>query len=123
MLILQIQGKEIDLNSKTFIIAEAGVNHNGDLDLAKKMVNAAFEAKADAIKFQTFKTENLIIKNTPKAEYQKNSKHPNEDFYDLLKRLEFSYSDFRELYKYCKSGIPPPPPCIISNNGYFIFSL
>ena len=58
-------------NSKTFIIAEIGVNHNGDIDLAKKLILKAKECKVDAVKFQTFKAENLVTKDTQKADYQK----------------------------------------------------
>ena len=61
----------ISENSPTFIIAEAGVNHGGDMDIAKKLIDIAVDAKADAVKFQAFKTENLILENTPKAPYQK----------------------------------------------------
>ena len=57
--------------NKVFIIAEAGVNHNGDINIAKKLVDAAVESGADAIKFQTFKAEDLVCKNAKKAEYQK----------------------------------------------------
>jgi len=64
--------------NKTFIIAEAGVNHNGSIDLAKQMIDVALEAGADAVKFQTFKTENLVSKNAPKADYQKISTGNNE---------------------------------------------
>ena len=83
-----------------FIIAEAGVNHNGRLDLAKKLIDVAVEAGVDAVKFQTWKTENLVTKNATQAEYQKkNSKDVNQ--YEMLKKLELSYDDFIELKKYC----------------------
>jgi N,N'-diacetyllegionaminate synthase len=86
-----------------FFIAEAGVNHNGDKEIAKKLVDVAVEAKADAIKFQTFKADDLILENTPKAEYQEDTKYPNESFHSLLKRLELSHENFKELKKYCES--------------------
>jgi len=88
-----------------FIIAEAGVNHNGRFDLAKKLIDLAVEAGVDAIKFQTWKTENLVTKTAAQAEYQKkNSKDVNQ--YEMLKKLELSYDDFLELKKYCdKRGI------------------
>ena len=57
--------------SNVFIIAEAGVNHNGSIELAKRLIDVAVEAQADAVKFQTFKTENLVSKNAQKAAYQK----------------------------------------------------
>ena len=68
-----------------FIIAEAGVNHNGDLILARKLIDAAVEAGADAIKFQTFKAENLVRVNAQKAEYQKNITDPKESQLDMLR--------------------------------------
>lgn len=86
----------------TFIIAEAGVNHNGNLDIAKKMIDEASKTGVDAIKFQTFKTENLVCKGAKKAEYQKNNTDNKENQFEMLKRLEFSYEDFKELNEYCK---------------------
>lgn len=86
----------------TFIIAEAGVNHNGSLDIAKKMIDEASKTGVDAIKFQTFKTENLVCKGAKKAEYQKNNTDNKENQFEMLKRLEFSYEDFKELKEYCK---------------------
>src|SRR3990167_1788872 len=86
---------------KTFIIAEAGVNHNGSLTLAKKMVDIAVDTGADAIKFQTFKTEDLVCLHAPKAEYQK-ATGENESQYNMLKNLELSKKDQTELYLYCQ---------------------
>lgn len=84
----------------TFIIAEAGVNHNGSLELAKKLVDVASEANCDAIKFQTFITENLMIKNSPKAEYQiKNDKSATA--YEMIKNLELSKEDTIKIKNYC----------------------
>ena len=59
------------MSNRVFIIAEAGVNHNGDINLAKKLIDVAAKAGADAVKFQTFKTQNLVSKNAQKASYQK----------------------------------------------------
>lgn len=87
--------------SKIFIIAEAGVNHNGSLKLAKKLVDLACAAGADAVKFQTFKTEELVTLSAPKAEYQKRTV-PGKSQYEMLKKLELSQKDFVELFKYCK---------------------
>lgn len=86
---------------KTFIIAEAGVNHNGSFELAKQLVDVAVEAGADAVKFQTYKTENLVTKSAKQAEYQKKNIGYNSTQYEMLKRLELSYEDFRKLKSYC----------------------
>ncbi len=82
--------------NKTFIIAEAGVNHNGDMQLAKELIYQAAKIGADAIKFQTFSADKIVHPNTPKAEYQKKEK-PNENQYELLKRLELSPAAHYEL--------------------------
>lgn len=87
--------------SKLFIIAEAGVNHNGDIKLAKKLVDTAKEAGADAVKFQTFRTENLVSKAAQKADYQKQTTLAEESQFKMLKRLELSFGDFQELIEYC----------------------
>jgi N,N'-diacetyllegionaminate synthase len=87
---------------KVFIIAEAGVNHNGDFNLAKKLVDIAKSAGADAVKFQTFKTENETSKFAPKAEYQKRLTADEESQFEMLKGLELSYKQFEELASYCK---------------------
>jgi N,N'-diacetyllegionaminate synthase len=84
-----------------FIIAEAGVNHNGDINLAKKLIDAAVEAGVDAVKFQTWKTELLVTKEANQAEYQTENTGINESQFDMLKRLELSYDEFRELKNYC----------------------
>jgi N-acetylneuraminate synthase len=86
---------------KTFVIAEAGVNHNGDIDLAKKLIDVAVEAGVDAVKFQTWKTELLATKEVKQAEYQTKNTGIEESQYDMLKNLELSYDDFRELKRYC----------------------
>ena len=99
---MKISNKEINANSPTFIIAEAGVNHNGDISIAKKMIDVAKEAKVDAIKFQTYKTKKLILEDTPKADYQIDIKNPNENFYEMLKKLELTYEEFAKLKEYCE---------------------
>lgn len=84
-----------------FIIAEAGVNHNGSLDNAKRMVECAAEAGADAIKFQTFKAETLVCKNAQKAEYQKETTGNEESQLEMLKKLELTEEEYEELKRYC----------------------
>ena len=85
-----------------YIIAEAGVNHNGNIELAKKMVDSAKEAGADCIKFQTFISENIVSKNAEKANYQKQYADENESQLEMLRKLELSFEDFITLNEYCK---------------------
>ena len=86
---------------KIMIIAEAGVNHNGKLDLALKLCEKAKETGADAVKFQTFKTERLLTKNACLADYQKNSINKNNTQFDLIKKLELSFDDFKKVKEHC----------------------
>jgi len=86
-----------------FIIAEAGVNHNGDSNLAKKLIDVAVEAGADAVKFQTFKTENLVSKNAAKAPYQKKTTDAQESQFEMIKKLELDLETHQELFKYCNA--------------------
>lgn len=86
----------------TIIIAEAGVNHNGSINLAKKLIDAAKDAGADYVKFQTFKTDLTISKNAKKAYYQSvNTNDTEESQYDMVKKLELGFNDFVELKTYC----------------------
>ena len=83
-----------------YIIAEAGVNHNGDIELAKQLIDVAVNAGVDAVKFQTWKTELIVTKTAEQAEYQtKNTK--KETQFEMLQRLELSYDDFAKLKQYC----------------------
>lgn len=99
---IQIKNRTISEQEKTFIIAEAGVNHNGDMSLAKEMIDVASESGVDAVKFQTFKAEKLILKNIEKASYQKVTTNSNETQYDMLKRLEVTKKQTKELMDYCR---------------------
>ncbi|MBI5789055.1 MAG: N-acetylneuraminate synthase [Candidatus Schekmanbacteria bacterium] len=87
---------------KIFIIAEAGVNHNGDLAIAKEMIRVAAQTGADAIKFQTFKTDQLVSKTASKADYQKKNSQRNEFQYEMLKKLELDINAHKELLKLCR---------------------
>lgn len=88
--------------SKVFIIAEAGVNHNGSLELAKKLIDSAVEARADAVKFQTFKADKLLSKCAQKADYQKQATSVDETQYEMIKKLELDQNAHRALINYCK---------------------
>lgn len=88
--------------SKVFIIAEAGVNHNGSVDLAKKLIDAAADAGADAVKFQTFKADRLATKLAYKADYQKKNTSINESQYEMLKKLELDEDKHKAIIEHCK---------------------
>ena len=98
----KIQNKKIGKKQPTFIIAEAGVNHNGSLKVAFKLIDQAKKAGADAVKFQTFDTKSSTVKNLKKAEYQKVNKKDSESQYNMLKKLELSYVDHQN-WNYCKN--------------------
>lgn len=84
-----------------FIIAEAGVNHNGSLELAKRLIDVAVLARADAVKFQTFKAINLVSTSAPKADYQKKTTGGNESQLEMIKKLELDVAAHKELMAYC----------------------
>jgi N-acetylneuraminate synthase len=91
------------MSAPIYIIAEAGVNHNGNLDMAFQLVDAAVEAQVDAIKFQTFIAEKLVTTTAAKADYQLQATDADESQFDMLKRLELSQSMHHELIAYCQS--------------------
>jgi N,N'-diacetyllegionaminate synthase len=91
---------------KTFIIAEAGVNHNGSLELAIKLAEKAKEIGADCVKYQTFKAEQIVTSNSPKAQYQLKVTDSSESQFDMLKKLELKKEDFATIKNHCeKIGI------------------
>ena len=91
------------MKKHTLIIAEAGVNHNGDIETAKKLIDVAAEAGVDYVKFQTFKADNLVSKDAKKASYQqKNINDGDDSQYNMLKKLELSHENHIELIAYCK---------------------
>jgi len=90
------------MQNKTFIIAEAGVNHNGSISIAKKLIDAASNAGADAVKFQSFFADSLVSENAPKAAYQKETTNKNENQYQMLKKLELNEKAHVDLIKHCK---------------------
>eukprot|EP01106_Pelomyxa_sp_JSP_P009990 TRINITY_DN26988_c0_g2_i1.p1 TRINITY_DN26988_c0_g2~~TRINITY_DN26988_c0_g2_i1.p1 ORF type:complete len:149 (+),score=24.81 TRINITY_DN26988_c0_g2_i1:160-606(+) len=101
-MIIQIHQRKIGGDEPCFIIAEAGVNHNGDLILAQQLIDVAHKAGADAIKFQSFKTEKLATVSAKKAAYQKKNDPSTSTQYQMLKKLEFSETDFKKLSAYAK---------------------
>ncbi|MEC7646305.1 MAG: N-acetylneuraminate synthase [Bacteroidota bacterium] len=99
---IQIGDFKIDSNSPTFIIAEAGVNHGGNMKMAKDLIDLAVDAGAKAVKFQTFKAKHLILNNVEKAPYQKGTTNSSESQMDMLRKLEVSKDQNFELLDYCK---------------------
>ena len=101
-ILLSLKLKQNSMSNHTLIIAEAGVNHNGSLDIAKQLIDAAVDAGVDIIKFQTFKADKLVSKDAKKAEYQKKNIGDGDDSqYQMLKKLELSDADHQELVAYC----------------------
>ncbi len=99
---IYIGGRKIAESEPAYIVAEAGVNHNGDMELAKQMVDVAVEAGVDAVKFQAFKAEHLILRDVEKAPYQRKTTDAGETQYEMLKRLEISRQQNADLMEYCK---------------------
>jgi N,N'-diacetyllegionaminate synthase len=98
---IDINGRKIGPNHPCFIIAEAGVNHNGDIEYAKKLVDLAQEGGADAVKFQTFRSEKVVSRSALKASYQKETTDPSETQLQMIRRLELSVDDFRIIKDVC----------------------
>jgi N-acetylneuraminate synthase/N,N'-diacetyllegionaminate synthase len=98
---IKILNKFVGEQQPIFIIAEAGVNHNGKIEFAKKLVDIAANSGADAVKFQTFKTENLVTYNLESADYVKKNIGKNIKQHDMIKSLELNYQDFTNLKNYC----------------------
>lgn len=98
---IRIADKEIGPGRPVFIIAEVGVNHNGDLFQAKKLVDAAIRSGADAVKFQTFKADLLVTHTGRKAKYQSDNEKKEGTQQEMLRRVELSYEDFAQLHSYC----------------------
>ena len=96
-----VDGKEISSRSKTYIIAEAGVNHGGCCDIAKKLIDVACDAGADAVKFQSFQADNLLVKGVAKAPYQADNTNNFESQYDMIRSLELSVDQCLDLQIYC----------------------
>ena len=90
------------MTKPVFIIAEAGVNHNGSIELAKKLIDAAVAAGVDAVKFQTFVTENCVVKSAPKADYQVSQTGKGDSQFEMLKKLELTHENHEELLEYCQ---------------------
>jgi N-acetylneuraminate synthase/N,N'-diacetyllegionaminate synthase len=99
---IQVGDKSIGAGAPVFVIAEAGVNHNGDLEMAKRLIDVAIKAGADAVKFQTFKAETLVTATAPKAEYQTQTTPVDESQLEMLRKLELSNEDHDELSAYCR---------------------
>ena len=117
--------------AKVFIIAEAGVNHNGSLEIAKKLVDVAVNAGADAVKFQTFMADRLVTAVASRAEYQIVNTGANESQLEMLEKLELSPEMHRELFSYCKRSkiifmstpFDEPSVDLLDNLGMQIFKI
>src|SRR5215813_5609000 len=101
-----IGDREVGRGLPCFVIAEAGVNHNGDPEKAYGLIDIALKAGADAVKFQTFRSDRVVSPNAPKASYQVANAAGSESQLDMIRRLELPFEAFRQLQEYCyKRGI------------------
>ncbi len=120
---IKINTRTIGQGNPCYIVAEAGVNHNGKLSLAKKLVDKAVDVGADAVKFQIYRTHDLVTKKSPLAAYQKNKNTPKSQ-YHLLKKFELSFNDFRVIKDYCqKKSISFLATPFDEQSAQFLFSL
>ena len=101
---IDIAGRKIGPGHPCFIIAEAGVNHNGDVEMAHQLVDAAVRCGADAVKFQTFNAERIITLQAPKADYQLVTTGREESQLDMVKRLELTEEAFRQLMAHTRQA-------------------
>ena len=101
---INIAGRKIGEGQPCFVIAEAGVNHNGTLETARQLIDVAVEAGADAVKFQTFKAERLVASHAPKADYQTQTTDPGESHVEMLRNLELSREMHLDLMAYCREN-------------------
>ena len=99
---LHISQRRIGPGSPVYMVAEIGVNHNGSLDMAKRMILAARDAGADAVKFQTFCADRVVSSEAPKAAYQLQTTDPGESQFDMLSKLELAESDWRAIVSFCR---------------------
>jgi N-acetylneuraminate synthase len=97
---IRIGSRVVGEGHPCFIIAEAGVNHNGDPELARQLIDEAAAAGADAVKFQTFRAQNLMVRSAPKAAYQRETTDSSESQFDMVRRLELPFEEFGRLKKY-----------------------
>jgi N,N'-diacetyllegionaminate synthase len=102
--IINIAGVEVGCDRPTFIIAEAGVNHNGSIDLAQQLIQAARQVGANCVKFQTFKAEQVVTEDAPKARYQLRTTDPQESQIEMLRKLELSPAAYQDLIAQCQDA-------------------
>ena len=99
---IRIGNQKVGPGERSFLIAEIGVNHNGSFSTAKALIDKAFEAHVDAVKFQTFSADRVVTKYAPQARYQKENTKRSQTQYQLLKGLELTRDEYQKLKKYCK---------------------